>query len=313
MKEFARDLIHKHAVGLEWPEFLGAVALGERFLVETERFNLANGPIEINGVKAGEIIAIHVEKIEMVGPFISPNGGPFFEGMGDPVPIEYRDSRFFFPRGLILEAKPSVGNVAVLPEPTERILGLSRDARDKWGWRFVVNGPRGKHCHQDCRYLGEGAIIHLKAQVDGAGLCLADVHGYIGQGETAFAGIEVASRIQLRVERSKGWHVDWPLIETEDEIMVFCSDMNVLECREDMEYVDVVRMVYKAMREVVAARMGCTIAEANPIVATALDIRNCAIYGLANYIQKDGKGPAKGDVDIAIVGALPKSLFPEPA
>lgn len=140
-------------------------------------------------------------------------------------------------------------------------------------------------------------------------MCLADAHGYIGQGETAFAGIEVSSSVQLRVERSAGWYVDWPLIETEDEIMVFCSDTNVLDGRDDVEYVDVVRTAYKVMREVVAARMGCTIAEANAIVAAALDIRNCAVYGLANYIQKEGKQPAKGDVDIAIVGALPKSVF----
>ncbi len=28
--------------------------------------------------------------------------------------------------------------------------------------------------------------------------------GYIGEGELAFAGIEVAARVQLRVERSEG-------------------------------------------------------------------------------------------------------------
>ena len=53
--------------------------------------------------------------------------------------------------------------------------------------------------------------MHLKACVDGAGICLDDVHGYIGQVELAFAGIEVRARVQLRVERSEGWRVDWPM------------------------------------------------------------------------------------------------------
>jgi len=163
MKKFTRELIHKHAVGPEWPEFLGQIALGESFVAETERFNFANGPFKIDGVKAGEDIAVHIEMIEIVGPFLSPNGGPFYEGMGDPVPIEYRDGIFYYPKGFTLAAKPSVGNVAVLPKPTDAIRRLIRESGRDMGWRAAVNHPRGKHCHQDCRFLGEGAIIHLKA------------------------------------------------------------------------------------------------------------------------------------------------------
>ena len=146
------------------------------------------------------------------------------------------------------------------------------------------------------------------AQVDGAGRCAADVHGYIGQGEVAFAGIEVAANVQLRVARSQGWLVDWPLIETADEIMVFCSDTNLLYGTTDQAYVDVVREAYRAMREVVAHHIGGTIADANPIVAAALDVRNCAIYGLWNYVQKEGKTD-RPDRDIAVVGVLPKQVL----
>jgi acetamidase/formamidase len=171
-----------------------------------------------------------------------------------------------------------------------------------------VNDPRAKHCHQDCRWLAPGSIIHLKAQVDLAGICVADVHGYIGQGELAFAGIEVAANVQLRVERSSEWLVDWPLIETDDEIMVFCSDTNILRGTTDEQFVDVVRRAYQTLREVVAARIGSTIEEANPIVAAAADLRPCALYGLGNFVQKDGKTD-QPDTDIAVVIALPKHVF----
>jgi acetamidase/formamidase len=201
-----------------------------------------------------------------------------------------------------------VGNIAVLPQPAENILDLARHDPLGRGWRRIVNDPRAKHCHQDCQYLRAGSSIHLKAQVDQAGLCVADVHGYIGQGEVAFAGIEVQADVQLRVERSKGWLVDWPLVETKDEIMLFCSDTNLLSGSESQSYVDVVREAYRAIREVVAARVGGTAAEANSIVASALDIRNCAIYGLGNYIQEDGKS-AQPDGDIAIVACLSKDVF----
>ncbi len=72
---------------------------------------------------------------------------------------------------------------------------------------------------------------------------------------------------------------------------VFCSDTNLLEGTTGPEYVDVVREACRAMREVAAARIGGTIEQANPIVTTALDIRNCAMYGLGNYVQKSGKTP----------------------
>jgi acetamidase/formamidase len=308
MQRFTRDKIRSHDVGADWPQFLGAVQLGESFVIETEQFNNANGPIAITDIKAGDAIAVLVEEIEILPPFDAPNGGPFFEGMGDSQPLTYEDGYFRFPNHFRLKARPSIGNIAVLPEPSERIIEMVRTDPLQRGWRRIVNDPRGKHCHQDCQYLQAGARIHLKAQVDGAGLCAADVHGYIGQGEVAFAGIEVNASLQLRVERSEGWLVDWPLVETNDELMLFCSDTNLLDGRSDQTYVDAVREAYRAMRAVVAARIGDSIEAANPIVATALDIRNCAIYGLGNYIQKDGKTAAP-DQDIAVLACLSKDVF----
>ena len=94
-------------------------------------------------------------------------------------------------------------NLAVLPEPTNHIREMVRTDPLERGWRRIVNDPRAKHCHQDCQYLTAGSRIHMKAQVDQAGLCAADVHAYIGQGEVAFAGIEVNADVQLRAERSE--------------------------------------------------------------------------------------------------------------
>jgi acetamidase/formamidase len=314
MQRFPRQAIREHCVESEWADFLGEVELGESFVIETERFNAANGPIHISGVAAGDDVAINIERIEMGGPYEAPNGGPFVEGMGPAVPLELHDGYFVFPAGFRLKAAPSVGNVAVLPQPDPHIMELSRRSlspgagyRDFKGWRRVVNDPRGKHCHQDCGWLAEGAAIHMKAQVDGAGVCLADVHGYIGQGEMAFAGIEVAASVQVRVERSVGWLVDWPIIETADEIMVFCSHTDAFPGQPKRWYVDVVREAYAALRDVVAARIGGTIEDANPIVASAIDIRNCALYGLQRFIPNDTRTQ---DGDIAVVAAISKDVFP---
>jgi hypothetical protein len=139
---------------------------------------------------------VYVEAIEILPPFFAPNGGPFVGGK--PVRLEYRDGCFYFPQHFRLKARPSVGNVAVLPGPTKEILEMVREYsvggrqwKNESGWRRIVNDPRDKHCHQDCPWITAGSIVHLRTRVDKAGLCLTDVHGYIAEGEPAFGASEV--------------------------------------------------------------------------------------------------------------------------
>ena len=297
MQTFSRDLVDTHCVDDYWPTFVGTARLGESFVLETQNSNAANGPVRIAGVAAGEPLAVHVEAIVLTGPFVAPNGGPFYEGMGARVPLAYDDGDLVWPQGFRLKSRPSVGNLAVLPAMTPELEALVRaPRRGLQGWRRLVNDPRGKHCHQDCPWLGAGAVLHVRAQVDGAGVCAADVHAYQGQGELAFDGIGAAAAVRLRVERSAGWLVDWPLVETPDEIMV---------CVSGSRYVDVVRQAYWSLREVVAARAGCTIPEANSIVAAAVDLRNCAIYGLGDGYVSGTAGRPSGD--LAVAAAIPKA------
>lgn len=155
MQVFTRDNVHTHSVSAEWPEMLGTVALGESFVVETIRLNPVSGPIGIVGVQAGDNIAIHIEDIKMLPPYLGPNGGPFFEGIGDWVPLEYKDGQFIYPQHFCLKARPSIGNLAILPRPTEALLEKARNTKARpdhnTGWRSVLNDPRTKYCHQDCK------------------------------------------------------------------------------------------------------------------------------------------------------------------
>lgn len=314
MQVFGRELTETHCVGAEWPEFCGAVEPGESFVIETRECN-PNGPIEVKGIRKGEIIGIAIKDIQIEPPFSAPQTGPFFLGCGEAIPLEYEDGWFIWPNHFRLRASPSIGNIAVLPEPDEEIRELCRFQilspkpfeRDPRGWRRVVRDTRGKHCHQDCFALTKGARIFFRANVDGVGVCADDLHGYIGQGELGFAGIEVSGSVQLRVDRSDAWSVDWPVIETADEFMVFVSYTSTYVRRPVLRYVDLVKEGYQEIRRLVAQRIGISVEEANTIVATACDIRNCAIYGLGeNYIpQVRGKAP----YDLAIVASLPKSIF----
>ena len=305
MQTFERSAIHEHAVGAVWPEFLGTVQPGEPFIVETERYNAVNGPVEVASVKAGDAVAIHIESIEITGPFEAQIGHP--QGARKAVPLDFEEGCFYFPGQFRLKARPTVGNIAILPTPTEDVLAFSQRARDSalgWGWRQLMNVPGGKHCHQDCPWVATGATLHMKAQVDGLGLCVADVHGYQSAATMAFASMDVAARVQLRVERSQGWLVSWPLIETDDEIMVLISHSSILEHRPHPQGPDVAHEAYQALREVVAARTGCSAAEADTIVAAAMDLRHCAVRGVEKGLEELSEGTSPWD--LVVVAALPK-------
>ncbi len=305
MQRFPRSAIHTHCVGAVWPEFLGEVKLGESFIIETERYNAVNGPIRIDGIRAGDALAIVIEGIEMVGPFEARQVGQEQE---QPIPLDFQENCFYFPRHFRLKANPTVGNIGMLPKPTEEVLAYARRAQKEgpgWGWRQVMNAPRGRHCHQDCPWLTVGSVLHLEAQVDGAGLCVADVHGYQPQGTMAYASIEVAANVQLRVERSQGWLTNWPVIETQDEVMVLVSHSSILEPGPRPSSDTVAREAYEALRDIVAARVGCSPREAANIVATAMDLRQCATYGLEEGYDLQ----AEGGWEIALVAALPKDSF----
>lgn len=299
MQRFERELIDTHFAnpGDVQPDFIGQVALGESFVIETKNANAANGPVEIEGVKAGEPIAIRIEDIEILDPIMAPNGGPL-----DGLPgfrLELKDGMLHFPKYFKLKPRPTLGNVAVLPKITDALRRRAEvEARDFSGWRRMVNDPRGKHCHQDCPWLGPGSRIHMNAQVDGAGVCVADFHVYMGEGETAFNGVSSPANVRMRVERSAGWLVDWPIVETEDEILI---------CVSGDKYVTIVVEAFRACREVVAKRAGCTEKEANPIIASAMNLRNCAIYGLGDgYLPGTEGQPSKS---LSVVAAISKDVF----
>lgn len=314
MQVFERSLIETHCVGEEWPQFCGTVSQGERFAVETVEVG-PNGPVEVRGVRRGDAICISVDAVRIEPPFYAPQSGPTFLGCGEPIPLRYEEGWFWWPAHFCLRARPSVGNVAVLPEPDEEIRELCRYqihgpdpfARNLRGWRLVVRDTRGKHCHQDCAALAAGARIYMRANVDGAGVCIDDVHGYIGEGELGFGAIEVNATVELTVERSDRWAVDWPVIETGEGFMVVVSYTGTYVRRPVRRYVDLVKEAYIELRRLVSARLDIPVEEANTIVATACDIRNCALYGLGeNYIPRDrGRQP----YDIAIAASLPRSIF----
>ncbi len=68
-----------------------------------------------------------------------------------------------------------------------------------------------------------GSTLFLPVAVNGALFGLGDVHAVQGDGEICGTALEVSSKVTMKVELEKNKNIDWPRIESKDEIMTVCS------------------------------------------------------------------------------------------
>lgn len=189
-------------------DLVSAVRRRERFTVRTQdasggqigegcpagAFDLAGafpvvGPIRVEGVHAGDLVGIHLHRLEPAARWGHTWTRP---GLGVGVGVDFHVRRLTASRPVIdwcpsgqeiaLEARPHVGTIGMLPavatEP--RTLGT-------YGGNLDFAG------------FGPGATIWLTAQVEGGGLFVGDVHAAIGDAEVCGTGIEIAAVADLEV------------------------------------------------------------------------------------------------------------------
>ena len=75
----------------------------------------------------------------------------------------------------------------------------------------------------DTRYVTAGNRIHLPVNVKGALFALGDLHAAMGDGEVCGTGVEVPGLVRVKFELLKGRKMEWPRIESPEEMMTVCS------------------------------------------------------------------------------------------
>ena len=293
MKRIPREKI-KEAPNM-WPEPAARVALGESIWVETERYNASNGPIYVEGIEPGDTLVVAVEDIVPVEVGWMNNGGPLRKRERVVIPVEKGVAKF--PEGIEIPIEPMIGVIGVLPEATPDV--LERVKTEDRGWRQVINSPPGKHGgNMDCKEIGIGSRVYLRAQLPGGMLGLADVHALQGNGELSGTGIELAADVRLRMEKSQDLSCEWPLVETDQEIMAVATARS---------YATASKEAFRALVDVVMKRYGLSFETANLIVCTIGDLRNCSVFMMNDGYLPDTEGKPPGDLTVgAAMHKLPK-------
>lgn len=180
--------------------------------------NPITGPIYVEGAKPGDTLKIEIIDVKLPSIGWTSARATFGELRGwlplPSPPTKFSKIRngkvtFTLNDGRIIEipAKPFIGTIGVSP-----------------AFEAISTTTPGRHGgNMDVPDVCVGNTVYLPVATDGALLGLGDVHAAQGDGEICGTAVEVPAKVTLKVELEKNKELDWPRIESEDEIMTVCS------------------------------------------------------------------------------------------
>jgi len=182
-----------------------------RDLLDTRCVNPATGPIEIEGVRAGDTICVEIEQLRVdskLGLMVTRPGVTGLDITNEPeLRIVSCDDAYADVGAFRVPVKPMIGLVGVAPagEPVSTFRGAEHGG------------------NMDVLLIGAGTRVFLPTFADGGIVYFGDVHAAMGDGEVFLSGVEIAGRIHARVTVAEGWSLPTPLVET-DELLAVIAD-----------------------------------------------------------------------------------------
>ena len=184
-----------------WDAFAGKYTVRKDEEDDETRANPATGPMYVNGIEPGDIVAIEILDIELV------DQGVLHLGSGWKI-LDIDNGMAVYSQNLKIPVLPMIGVIGIAP--AEGILDC-RTPGDQGG-------------NMDTNDVCPGSTLCLKAQVPGGLLFLGDVHAYMGEGESNGMGIEVAADVTLRANKWDGDLSSRPFIVREDALISIASE-----------------------------------------------------------------------------------------
>ncbi len=245
-------------------EAIGKCLAGDIMEVHPPRRSRPAGPFVIEGIRAGEWIAVEILAIE-VGPYgFYRNGGPHWASMRLVAPV--RDGLIHFPPDFVVPVRPMIGVIMVESVASHEI--------DHGG-------------NMDFNSVQPGSVVHLRTQKDGALLSLGDAHARMGDGEMTGTGVEIDATVTLRVNRSPGFPCGSPVVE---KSRIVESAEEYLTSGQGATWEEAVKVAWFDMVGLIADRYQTTTEYANLIVGTIADVRPGYAAGMLNQRGRPSAG-----------------------
>ncbi len=180
--------------------------------------NPITGPIYVKGAKPGDALKVEIINIRLPDTgetSVSPASGGLKSWLQPSSALtkfsRISDGKVVYTlndgRTIEMQSKPFIGTIGVSP-----------------AFEAISTITPGRHGgNMDVPDVCVGNALYLPVSVEGALLGLGDVHAVQGDGEICGTAVEVPSTATLKVTLEKNKKLDWPRIESKDEIMTVCS------------------------------------------------------------------------------------------
>lgn len=179
--------------------------------LDFDHVNPATGPVYFNGIKAGDVIKVHIRDIRfgpqgimVAAPEAGVLGGLIKESQTIMVPIENGIARVL---NIDLPLKPMIGVIGVAPS----------------GEAIACGTPGAHGGNMDNTLITVDSTLYLPVQVDGALLAMGDMHATMGDGEINVSGVEAPGEVDVTVEKAEGIKLNNPLIVTRNVVAAIAS------------------------------------------------------------------------------------------
>jgi acetamidase/formamidase len=206
--------------------------------------NPQSGPIMIEGAEKGDVVAVYIESMLprgdnprgtccLIPRFGALTGTEYTATLNEPLPeitrkIDVDEEGVYWSKRVTLPYKPHIGTLSLSPE-IDSINSLT---------------PDNHGGNMDVPDMGPGSITYLPVRSAGARLFIGDAHACQGDGEVCGTAVEFSSTTTIHVDLIKGWHIEWPRLET-DELLMAIGSARPLEDATRIAYHELVLWMEK--------------------------------------------------------------------
>jgi len=197
--------------------------------------HILTGPIYVNGADSGDVLEIHINKIDLAIPYaynaFGGKSGFLPEDFGYSrmriIPLDKRTMLAHFADGIDIPLRPFFGSIGVAPPAS---------------FGRLNSAPPGIHAgNLDNKELVAGTTLFIPVHTAGALLEIGDGHAGQGNGEVDITALETSLVGTFQVIVRKDMHLTWPRGETPTHWIAMGTDKDLVQAtktavRQSIEY-----------------------------------------------------------------------------
>lgn len=201
--------------------------------ITSHDLNPATGPVFVEGAKKGDLLKVQVLDIKVndqgiIGTIF--DSGIFckhLEAKSIIRTIDIIDNEYFIFNGVKIPIDPMIGVIGVAPSEEDG--------------SFPTEVPWKHGGNMDTKHIRKGSTMYFPVNTDGGLLAVGDLHALMADGEISL-GLEIAGEVTLKAEIIKNKHIEWPIVETDNKIMILASGKDLEEAtynaaKEGVDYI----------------------------------------------------------------------------